>query len=182
MSIWSRQRQLAYLLIPLILTLAVFSLFYVKYIYTSPTCFDGVRNNLETGVDCGGSCSLLCSGDSLSPVVLWSKAFNVTGSVFNAVAYIQNPNSKSSAKNVTYEFQFYDQSNNLITSRSGQTDIPRNKSFAVFESGINTGGRIIKRTEFSFTDTIQWFRDSTVEPDLTISNNPIQSSSTAPKI
>lgn len=29
----------------------------------SPTCTDGIRNASETGIDCGGSCPLKCSGD-----------------------------------------------------------------------------------------------------------------------
>ena len=189
MPSWSARRQLLYLLIPLVLAVGVFAFIYSRYVYTAPTCSDGVQNQGETGVDCGGPCSLVCQGQALEPIVLWAKSFQVTGNVWNAVAYVQNPNVNSSAKHQTYEFDLYDQSNGKIASRTGSIDIPKNKTFAVFEGGITTNGRVVKRTEFTFTtgDSSQvaptsWFIDSTTEPDIVISNNPIENASTAPKI
>lgn len=182
MSSWSRKRQLSYLAIPFTLVV-IFSIYtYSKYIYTPATCFDNVQNGSETGVDCGGTCSLVCSADTLAPVVFWSKSFNVVGDVWNAVAFIQNPNIKSSAKNVSYEFKLYDKNNNLITSRQGQINIPKNKTFAVFEGGLKVGSNTVKSTEFKFSDSIQWFKDQSTEPELTIINNSIENELTAPKI
>src|SRR6266404_4042388 len=105
MPSWSHKRQLLYLLIPLTIAIAGYAYIYSHYIYSPATCFDGVQNGRETGVDCGGVCSLLCKGDAIVPVVLWAKSFNVTGSVWNAVAYVQNSNITSSAQNVPYTFK-----------------------------------------------------------------------------
>ncbi len=179
---WSSKRQLTILLIPLVLVIGVSVFIYAKYFHQSPTCFDKVKNGDETGVDCGGSCQLVCSSDALTPVVLWAKSFNVTGNVWNSVAYVQNPNIKSSAKNVSYEFKLYDSKNILITSRHGLIDIPKNKTFAVFEGGLNVGSAVIKSTEFKFSDSIQWSKDESTPPELTITNNPIENELTAPKI
>lgn len=182
MSSWSLKRQLTILLIPLVLIFG-FSIFvYAKYFHSSPTCFDKVKNGDETGVDCGGSCNMVCSSEALLPVVLWSKSFNVTGSVWNSVAFVQNPNINSSAKNVPYEFRLYNKKNLLITSRKGAIDIPKNKTFAVFEGGLNAGTNIVKSTEFKFGDSIAWSKDNTKESEVIVVNSPIENESIAPKI
>jgi Mg-chelatase subunit ChlD len=182
MPSWSTKRQLLYLLIPLTVVFVIFGFVYSKYFYTIPSCFDGVKNGNETGVDCGGTCSLLCQGDAIAPVVLWAKSFNVTGNVWNAVAYVQNSNFKSSAKNVPYEFKLYDENNNLVASRQGTIDIPRNKTFAVFEAGLIVSTATVKRTDFQFGDNVQWYQDTKAEPDITITNVPIENVTTSPKV
>ncbi len=182
MPSWSTRRQLLYLLIPLTVVLAVYAFVYSQYIYSPATCFDGVQNGRETGRDCGGTCSLLCTGDAVAPIVLWSRSFNVTGSVWNAVAYIQNTNTNSSAKNVSYTFRLLDENNTVIASRDGVTNIPPNKTFALFEGGIDVGNKIVKRTEFEFSKSFAWNIDTTVEPELLISNDPVINASTSPKI
>ena len=178
---WSARRQLLYLLIPFGFTIVIGYFLYSTYIYHAPSCFDGVKNGTETGVDCGGSCSLICSSDTLSPVVLWSKSFNVTGTVWNAVAYVQNPNITSTAHTVSYRFDLYDIDNHPIVSRTGSIDIPKNKTFTVFESGIIASASV-KRTEFSFTSSPIWIQDTTKDPLFSITHNPIENASTSPKI
>ena len=182
MPSWSHKRQLLILLIPLVLVCIGGYLTYTKYIYKAPSCFDGIQNGTETGVDCGGTCSLLCSSDTLPPVVLWSKSFQVTNGVWNAVAYVQNPNSRSSAKQVPYEFKLYDANNKLIVNRDGVIDIAPHKTFAVFEGGINTQGKIVKRTDFQFTQNGVRTVDTSSEPDVTITNSTIENGSTSPRI
>jgi uncharacterized protein YegL len=182
MPSWSHRRQLLYLLIPLVLALGAYAFIYSKYIYSPATCFDGVKNGTETGVDCGGTCALLCKGDVLTPVVLWAKSFNVSGSVWNSVAYIQNSNLTSSAKSVQYVFRLYDANNAVVVTRTGSIDIPANKTFAVFEGGISTGNVVIKHTDFSFSNDPTWQVDTTKSPNLSISNDPVVNASTSPKI
>lgn len=179
---WSFKRQLVYLLIPLILVLGLFSFIFFRYIYTAPTCFDGIKNGDETGRDCGGSCQLLCTADSLPPIVYWSESFLVADSVWNASAYVENPNIASEARQVGYIFYLYDEKNTLITSVEGETIIPKNKKFLVFYPSIDTGGRVVRRTEFEFTGPITWVVPSTTEPEMKITHGAIQRESTSPLI
>ena len=62
------------------------------FFHKTPTCFDGVKNQNEKGLDCGGVCTRICSGDISTPIVMWQRVFQVTPGVYSAVAYIQNPN------------------------------------------------------------------------------------------
>ncbi|MEY4602095.1 MAG: hypothetical protein RL292_36 [Candidatus Parcubacteria bacterium] len=179
---WSFKRQLLYLAMPLLFVLAVSAYIFFNYVYSNPTCFDGAKNGDETGRDCGGSCQLLCTSDSLSPVVRWSESFAVTDSVWNAGAYVENPNINSESPNATYIFRLYDDKNTLIVEVNGETFIPKNKKFLVFYPGINTKGKIVKRTEFQFTGNLTWLTSNTQSPDLKITHGPIERASTTPLI
>ncbi len=179
---WSFRRQLLYLAMPLVFVLAVSTYIFFNYIYSSPTCFDGAKNGDETGRDCGGSCQLLCTSDSLSPVVRWSESFAVTDSVWNAGAYVENPNINSEARNATYIFKLYDEKNVLITEVNGRTFIPKNKKFLVFYPSINTNGKVVKRTEFEFTGNLTWLTSNEQSPDLKITHGAIEKGSTTPLI
>lgn len=167
---------------PLVFVLAVAGYIFFNYVYSSPTCFDGAKNGDETGRDCGGSCQLLCTSDSLSPVVRWSESFAVTDSVWNAGAYVENPNINSESPSATYIFRLYDEKNVLITEVNGQTFIPKNKKFLVFYPSINTQGKVVKRTEFEFTGPLTWLASNTQLPDLKITHGPIERASTTPLI
>jgi uncharacterized protein YegL len=182
MSTWSHKRQLVYLAIPLCIILIISGYFFFKYGRVAPSCFDGTQNGTETGVDCGGSCSLLCTGDSLDPVVLWSQSFLVDGSVWNAGAYVQNPNTFSVSTQVPYEFKLYNTNNILITTVTGETYIPKNKKFLVFHGGIDTKGQTVKRTEFRFTDPIVWKKTKQIDTDFLVTHNPLEKASTTPAI
>ncbi|MCX6703291.1 MAG: VWA domain-containing protein [Candidatus Zambryskibacteria bacterium] len=182
MGSWSFRRQLMYLALPLLLVLGAFAYVFFNYLYKAPSCNDGLRNGDETGRDCGGSCQLLCKGDGLNPLVRWSESFLVAGSLWNAGAYVENPNISSWAPKATYTFYLYDEKNLLITSVSGETEIPKNKKFLVFYPTINTKGKTVKRTDFEFTSPIQWVSTDTASPELKVTHGFIEKETTAPVI
>jgi len=179
---WSFKRKLLYLGMPLVVALLLSGYIFFKYFYASPTCFDGAQNGDETGRDCGGSCQLLCTSDSLAPVVRWSESFAVTDSVWNAGAYVENPNINSESPKATYIFRLYDEKNVLITEVNGETFIPKNKKFLVFYPSINTGGKTVKRTEFEFTGNLTWITSNKFVPDLKVIHGSIEKGSTTPLI
>ncbi len=157
-------------------------LIFWKIIYKAPTCSDGYKNGEETGIDCGGACKNLCTSDTLNPVVLWSKVFNISGDIYSAVAYIENPNLNSKNLKVTYQFSIFDNNGNLITVKDGETTIPKGKKFAVFETGIVLKGSKPKTTDFKFITFGPWEKDTTKEPDLTVKYSTLISTTTFPKI
>ncbi len=161
MALWSTKRRFMYgASVVFILALVLGGIFW-KVLYKSPQCSDGVKNGNETGVDCGGSCKNLCTSDALTPVVLWSKIFNISGDVYSAVAYIENPNINSKNPKASYKFKIYDAENNLITVKEGETSIPKGRKFAVFETGIVLKGSKPKSAELTFTSFSPWQKDTT---------------------
>jgi len=177
---WSFKRQLLYLALPLVLTLGIFAYIFFTYLYVTPSCTDGLKNGDEKGMDCGGSCQMLCKGEALSPIVRWSESFLVAGSVWNAGAYVENPNISSEAVRVPYVFSLYDDKNQLITSVNGETFVPAGKKFLVFYPSIDTKGKQVKRTEFEFLPNVSWIVVSKSDPDLMVTHGPIQRETTSP--
>jgi hypothetical protein len=113
-------------------------------------------------------------------VVLWSKIFNISGDVYSAVAYVENPNINSENKEATYQFKIYDGENKLITVKDGVTTIPKNKKIAIFENGIVLKNNKPKRTEFQFTSFGPWQKNTVAEPEISLKYGTITSTSTAP--
>ncbi len=136
--------------------LIILFIFLYPVIFKKPTCTDNKQNGIETGVDCGGSCSLVCTDSASEPVVLWSRAFPVLEGYYNFVALIENQNKNSAIRNVSYEFRAYDENNRLLGRRQGSTYIPPNKQFAIFEPRFASGESKIKSITFEFVPPYVW--------------------------
>lgn len=128
---------------------------YYKYFHAPPSCFDGVQNGGEQGVDCGGPCTRICSFTVSAPVVLWSKSFLVTDGQYNAVAYVENRNPLAGTPAIKYTFRLLD-SQGIITERSGTTELPANSTFPIFEGRIDTGTRIPTETVLVLEEAELW--------------------------
>ncbi len=166
-----------------VLILTIISLFvFFQVFYKTPTCSDGYKNGDETGVDCGGGCINLCSAETLEPIVLWSKIFNISGDVYTLVSYVENPNINSRNPRANYEFKIYDESNKLITVKEGQTSIPKGKRFAVFENGLVLKGSKPKSVDLEFTAFSSWIKDTEPEPEISLKYGALTSTSTIPRI
>lgn len=151
---------------------------------TPASCFDGKQNGSELGLDCGGSCALLCPFQGKNIIIRWARSFPVTYNIYNAVAYVENQNVNSAVKSISYEFKFYDKDNVFITSRTGQTFIGPIGKFLIFEPSIDVGNRPVAKTLFAFTASPQWItidkRASTFP--LFVRDVKLSDSSTSPKI
>src|SRR3989338_9543634 len=181
MASWATKRRFMYGGgVILVLTLVVGIVFW-SIVYSAPTCSDGVRNGEEKGVDCGGACQRICTSDALNPIVLWSKVFNISGDVYSLVAYVENPNINSKNRRAKYQFQDYDTDNKLITVRDGETSIPKNRKFAIFETGVILKNSKPKLVNFQFTAFSPWEKDTQSEPDVSVTYGAI-SSSTSPSL
>ncbi len=179
---WAAKRRLIYGG-TFVLFLAIISLFvFFRVFYKAPTCNDGFKNGDETGIDCGGSCINLCVNDALDPIVLWSRVFNVSGDVYTLVSYVENPNINSRNERVTYEFSLYDENNNLIMIKEGQTSIPKGKKFAIFENGLVLKGSKPRSVQMKFTEFSTWIRDTSEEPEISIRHSSLMSTSTVPRV
>ena len=182
---WSSKRQLIILGSLTLLGLIVIVILILPFFTKAPTCFDNRKNGAEAGVDCGGSCSILCLDVAKKPLVLWARSFPVTSSVYNAVAYIENQNVSTGLTQVNYEFRLYDENNLFITLRSGTTYIGKEGRTAIFEGDISVGNKVPKRTTFAFTtENLVWTK---IEPasyhiDIRTDATELTDESTRPKL
>lgn len=147
---------------------------YNTFFTTPPTCFDAKQNGNEQGLDCGGSCTLLCAHQAGQPTVAWSRSFLTASSTYTAAAYVQNSNVGAAARNVAYSFQMFDADNRLIIEHDGVMDLPPLATIPIVEPNINLGSRIPVRTLFAFSDLPTWrtVAEDTI-PRITISGQQL---------
>ena len=91
---WSERRKLIYATIAVGMIITVLLILYFSLFYRTPTCFDGIMNGSESGIDCGGKCSRLCQNAFLQPHIEWGEAKleKVSDGLYNVSSYIVNPN------------------------------------------------------------------------------------------
>ena len=149
---WGIRRQILYYIVGVVMLAVLLAASYQLFFKKVPTCFDQVQNNGEAGVDCGGSCMLLCPDVARAPTVLWARAFQSAPNTYTAAAYIQNNNVAvgAGAKQAHYSFQLLDSNNILIAEREGVVDIPPMQTVPIVEIGIDAGNRQVARTFFNF--------------------------------
>ncbi|MCA9353113.1 hypothetical protein KC901_02930 [Patescibacteria group bacterium] len=186
MSRWAVKRKRRVLIIIAILFLIALAFIFIRVENSKqPTCFDGIQNGQETGIDCGGACSKVCLEEVNNLVVWWERPFQVTNGVYNVVAYVENQNLYSGIKQLFYEFRLYDKNNILVAEPvQGSTFIEANKRSAVFESGITTGDNEAYTVFFHINSVQDWDRVSQEYAYnlFTISKPVLTNQTTAPKL
>lgn len=182
MSSWSRRRRFVYAIVVLGGGLLVaISALYIS-LNKASTCFDGKRNGGESGVDCGGACSRVCLDEVASLAIQWSRALRVSDGRYNAVAYVENPNTGAGVRSISYRFDLFDANNILITSREGETYLSPRGVSPIFEANIETGNRIPARTFFEFTEEPVWFKAVDTRDRLAIQGRELTQLESAPRI
>ncbi len=86
-----------------------------------PTCFDGIKNQDETEIDCGGVCEPCELVYAQDIETLWTKAIPTQDNHYDLVALIKNPNPNYGSGNIPYSFKLYDNIGQLIDSYPGET-------------------------------------------------------------
>ncbi len=186
MNEWSKARKRNAFLIFLTFLIVVVALpYYYLFIREVPACFDNKQNGDETGVDCGGSCSLLCSGESL-PIIMKGdpRVLKIASSTYELVAYATNPNAGSAILKAGYTFNLYEASSSVpIKSVTGYTFVPKNSDFAIFEGPLNLGDKTPTRTTFLWDNaSLTWVKDASAFPGITVTDTGVSNASTSPRI
>lgn len=182
MSMWAAKRRLTYFLIVSGFFLLAVVVPFIVYIYEPPTCFDGVQNQGELGVDCSGPCPRLCSASVLPPIVHWQRFFEIVPTVYSAVARIENPNLMAGASDASYSFKFFDDKGVQLEERTGTTHIPPRKTFAIFEHSINILGRVPTKVLFEFTSEPEWNANFPPEPIIPVARRELTDTDTTPRV
>jgi len=128
----------------------------------APSCSDGIQNQSEEGIDCGGPC-LSCQLVYIEDIeVLWAKAMPSQGNFYDLVAQIKNPNPNYGSGQIPYQFEFYDSKNNLIGRSTDSTFILPNQTKYLLQIKA-ASPRPISRLELSFNE-IEWQKIEDYQP------------------
>jgi hypothetical protein len=98
------------------------------------SCTDRVKNQNETGVDCGGVCPNKCAITAQKDLVVGETGFVESGSGdnFDIYAVITNPNQTLGSGKFSYQFTVKDLSGSVIATKSGTNFIlPGDKKYII---------------------------------------------------
>lgn len=149
---WALRRQFLIAVTVIVVTgLVLLGLWFV-FFYHAPSCFDGVQDGSEQGVDCGGPCARLCTAPTVT--ALWARSVEAGPGVYHAVALVQNPETDAGTASLPYTFSLYDSNNILVAERSGVMYLNPGEVAPLFESDIVTGNRTPAYTFVSFGSAV----------------------------
>lgn len=144
---WALRRQFLFALSGLVLLSIILAGAYWYFLYEPPSCADGVQNQNEEGVDCGGECARVCVAPTISG--LWARSVPVSPGVYHAVALARNPDT-TAAGIVPYSFSLFDDRNILIATREGTIYLAPGEVAPIFEANVVAGERVVERTFIEF--------------------------------
>ncbi|MFA6227280.1 MAG: hypothetical protein WC631_02300 [Candidatus Paceibacterota bacterium] len=180
---WAQRRKATYLSGIILFFIIIILIIVVPRLFKTATCFDGIKNQSEIGIDCGGPCQIICRAEYSDPIVQWVRWAKVTSSgTYNVLAYIENPNIGSGAYDAPYNFKIYDKDGVLLFEKYGNAYIPPNKKFAIFEDGINLLDKTPSRINFTFTTGAVWQKMDNRELGIVSDSNILSKESLKPRL
>ena len=181
---WAARRRFIILFIIGAVVVAFFATVSIATFYKAPSCSDGIQNQGEAGIDCGGPCPYLCVDQERPPTVLFTKAIPNGAGRTDVVASIENINATAAAKNVPYTVTLYGANQVFVQQTTGTIDLPPATTVPVFIPGISSGNQNITNVFLTIDpSTIQWFtmtNDSGSKP--VVSNITLGGTTAAPRI
>lgn len=133
---WAKKRKIIYGSLALITVILVCIYAFRDVLFPTPTCFDGKQNGFETGLDCGGACSLRCTQDVIPLIVSWARALPTSSSTYDFAAVITNKNIDNAPRDVAYTFTAYNREGKELYKVDGTTIVPIDGDFPVVAQNI----------------------------------------------
>lgn len=133
-----------------ILAVAVFiGIIYILFFKPAPTCFDKIRNQGETGIDCGQPCSP-CEIAQLKPLTAnWAAFVPARKNEISLLAEIVNPNVKFGAQSFSYQFKVIGPFGALLKTIKGQSFIYAGEKKYLTEPPLGINPLDVSRVELS---------------------------------
>ena len=183
MNEWSVHRKRIVMGLVLLCLIILVGIPVLLYFHQAPLCIDGKQNGDETGVDCGGSCSLICPASALPLIAKGDpQVIPVSTSTYDVIAYIQNPNIDGKAVDAPYTLSVFDASSATpLKVINLKTFIPQNSSFAIFQGPFDFGSSTPSIATLEW-GSISWTKDKTAIPELTVKNVLLSQTDKSPRL
>ncbi|MBU1292182.1 hypothetical protein KKH07_01715 [Patescibacteria group bacterium] len=155
-------KQIFIALIFLLILIGIGFLIYSSWIKPKPSCFDGIQNQEEEKIDCGGSCQPCELVNIKNIEVISVKVVSSQNNFYDLAAKIKNPNQNYGSGKVPYQFELYDSQDNLIVQYSGLTYILPNQTKYLLKIKTESN-KPVKQVKISF-NKIDWEKLETYQP------------------
>jgi hypothetical protein len=180
---WAAGRRAVILVILGAGVLAAVAVVLIAVFYQAPTCADAKQDGDETGVDCGGSCALLCSAEQMPVDVLFVRALATAPGRTDVIAYVENPNPASGAKGAPFTVSLYGPDGVLVATKAGTADLPPSTTVPVYVPDFFSGYQPVARAFLSFdAAAARWQRAETPELAPKPGSYVLEDEATAPRI
>lgn len=178
MASWSQRRQFFYLSLGAgVLVLLIGGFLWWRW--PDPGCFDGVKNNNEVGIDCGGSCARVCRTEVEPLTVQWVRLLPEATSTYAVAALIENANPRHGVAALGYTIWLVDRDNGNLVRRSGTTFANPRERFLIYEYGFTTGVRQAARAFIELELNPTWLAIRDPAPTLSVQKTDFRSGPTA---
>lgn len=160
---WTRERKTFITFVVISFLSIVGVLAALPFIIKNPTCNDGRKNGTETGVDCGGSCRIMCTQDIIPLEIRWQRSVEVDEKTYDTVAYVVNKNNNAIPASVFFKVIISDRNGATIAEKEGETIILPGAATPLYVPAIQVGDRIPVRTRFEIIKTGPFYTYSNQE-------------------
>jgi hypothetical protein len=180
---WAARRRFIILLIIGVVVTAFLAILSISVFYKAPSCSDGIQNQDESGIDCGGPCAYLCIEQMRTPTVLFTKALPASLGHTDVIASIENRNV-AAAKGVPYKVTLYGANQVFVQEVTGTVDLPPSSTVPVYVQGISSGNQKVLRAFLTIAPTApQWFTSKSYQRGVvTVANTTLAGTADAPRI
>lgn len=139
--------------------IVIFSLiafwFYTVFLKAPETCFDGIQNQNEAAIDCGG----VCGACQEKPAVLDMQVLETSlipggAGETDVLVKIYNPNDRYGASRFAYTMTLKDSQGNVVVTKTGESFILPRETKYIVRTNIATGSSAMS-AEVTMSD-IDW--------------------------
>ena len=133
---WGTRRKFIYGLV-IILTVTACGVYSLRdVLFPAPTCFDTKQNGYESGIDCGGTCSLRCTQEISPLTVKWTRMLLIAPRRYDFVAMVSNKNIDNAPHALGYSFVVMNESGAEIATINGTTTAPVDGDFPIIKQDV----------------------------------------------
>jgi hypothetical protein len=152
-----RAKQVIYGILYLAILGGIITGIYFLFLRPSPSCFDGIQNEGEQGVDCGGPCATACLPSNTQPISPLGavQVFSPLKGHVTVLAHLENMNADSGASLFDYTVTLYgiDGSTTVATLPGSSFAYADETKYIVFPNVAVTSS--VSRADITINDT-QW--------------------------
>lgn len=181
---WAHKRRFVVISLFAAIVLAIIAIAAFSIFYHTPTCTDKKMNQDETGIDCGGSCSTLCSvgATAVPPATVRFTRTLIQSGRTDVIAYVDNANSDAYATNAAMTLEAYKADGSVVTAHV-TVDLAPRTSVPVFIPGVASAGAGIHQAFLTFdAGSPMWKRGTAVDAPTTVTNIVTLTPETRPRI